>query len=321
MMQKKLVALALLGEEKNNIEGFVRYHEPWVDRFEFIQNNADKFSIDFVNSHPKCRLTNTTFSCFHEEDKCRNILQEKVDYELETALLLDMDERMDLRTLNQITDEHFRADVTYGLINNCDNYFLVDHYSRAMFTNMKLEFKWHTHCWPTNTLNASKFMLTFPKANHFIQSPFKKSGSDNQWDYDTSPMKFADKQMAKLFIDGRYHEVVKVYQELIKTDYLSLGLSKRVNFYWFMVAVLANEQLNKPCTFPALPFGDPANPTKTEAAVLYLYDNLNGNHRSLDLAPFKINLHGVVSSFAIAKAMNRGASDSQRTPNTTMWNP
>jgi hypothetical protein len=321
MIQKKLVALALLGEEMNNIQGFVQYHEPWVDRFEFVQSNADKFSIDFVTNHPKCRLTTIATSCFHEEDKARNILQEKVDYDLETSLMLDLDERLDLRTLGQITTEHFTADVTYGLINNCDNYFLVDHYSRIMFSNIKLEFKWHTHCWPINTLNASKFMLTFPKANHFIQTPYKKSGSDNQWDYDTSPMKFSDKQMAKLFIDGRYQEVIKVYQELIKTDYLAQGLSKRVNFYWFMVAVLACEQLNKPCPFPVLPFADEANPTKTEVATLFLYDNLNGNERTIDLAPFKINLHGVVSSYAKAKAICRGATDSQKAGAITMWNP
>lgn len=321
MIQKKLVVLALLGEEQVNIKGFVEYHAPWVERFEFIQNNADKYSIEFVMNHPKCRLTTTEYSCFHEEDKCRNILQEKVDYEVETALLLDLDERLDLRTLNQITNEHFKADITYGLINNCDNYFLVDHYSRTMFSNMKLEFKWHTHCWPANTLNATKFMLTFPKANHFIQTPYKKSGSDNQWDYDTSPMKYADKQMAKLFIDGRYHEVVKVYQELIKVDYLSLGLSKRVNFYWFMVAVLANEQMDRPCLFPALPFADPQNPTKTEVATLFIYDNLNGNKRTIDLAPFKVNLHGVVSSYAMQKAFSRGAIDSQKASAITMWNP
>lgn len=318
---KKIVALVLLDDDLSNLIGFVKYHEPWVDRFEFIYDRTDKAIVDFVNQHPKCRLTYTNFSCFHEEDKCSNILQEKVDYELETALLLELNERLDLRTLSQVTDEYRKADVTYGLINNCDNYMLVDHFSRVLFSNMKLEFKWHTQCWPANTLHASKLMLTFPKVNHLVQTPYNKTGSDNQWDYETSPMKYADNQMAKLFIDGRYQEVVKVYQELTKVDYLSQGLSKRTNFYWFMVAVLASDQLDKPCPFPPLPYSDAANPTKTEAAIRFLYDTLNGNIRQLDLAPFKINLHGVVSSFALHRAIARGAIDTERSPTMSIWNP
>lgn len=321
MLQKKLVMLTLLCNDVKNIEGFVKYHEPWIERFEFIHQNLDRSVVEYINSHPKCRLTTTNISCFHEEDKCHNLLQEKVDYSIETSLLLDVRERLDLRTLNQITDEHFKADVTYGLINNCDNYLLVDHYSRAIFSNMKLEFKWHTDCWPMNTLHSSKFMLTFPKVNNLVETPYLKTGSDNQWDYDTSPMKFADKQLAKLFIDGRYHEVIKVYRDLIKVDHFSQGLNNRVNFYWFMVAVLACEQLNKTCQFPALPFSDSANPTKTEAAVLFLYECLNGRQRSFDLGVFKTNPHGVVSSFAIAKALARGAVDSRVMNNVTMWNP
>ena len=310
-MKKKIIVTALLGPEKSNIEGFLKYHEPWVERFEFVHHNADEYSLDVSSAHSKSRLTYTDFSCQHQENEARNILQSKIDFETETALMLDMDERIDLRTLNQVTDEHFLNDLTIGIVNNCDNYFLIDGYPRQIFANKQLNYQHHTHSWAPSE-GLSVFYLEFPKVNHLIQKPFKKAGCETDEDISLNPNKYLDKKLVKLFMDGDFNGVLENYDRFV-----SALKNRRMKFMCYMVYILACEQLQMRPKHPELPFFQ-NSPTKTEAAIFYIRQILENRTCSLELGSLPNNPFGVTSSFAQSIARKYGAVGLK---DLHMWRP
>lgn len=306
---KDIVVLSLLGSERLNIEGFIEYHSPWVSRFEFVHHNADEYSLEICRKNSKCRLTYTELNCFNQEDKARNFLQDQIDYHKETALLLDLDERLDLRTLGLVTNEHFKADVTIGIIHNSDNYFLVDGYPRQLFSNKRMNFKNHTHSW-ADIAGKSVFYLDYPKVNHVIQKPYKKPGAETDEDVEQNPSKFLDKKLANCFMHSNYQKVVSEY-----IKYKSYLETKRSPFMCYMIAVLACERMEIEPPFDELPFFD-SHPTKTEMAIKFIRSCLEKKSATVDLSLYLDNPFGITSSYAKAIAKKRGAIDGM---SADMW--
>lgn len=306
---KDIVVTSLLGKERINIEGFVNYHSPWVKEFIFVYNESDPQSLEFCQSHSKCRLIKTEYRCHDQEHKARNELQNQVDYALETAMMLDLDERLDLRTLLQTEKRIFEADITIGIINNCDNYFLIDGYPRQIFANKKLNYVYHTHSW-AKAEGKDIYYLDFPKVNHFIQKPYKKSGFETEQDVSGNAEKFLDKLLIKLFIDEKYVEVANKY-----LSYCAGVTGDRQKFMTYMIYVLACEKANLIPKISALPFFE-KQPTKTEAAIDHIFHSLLGDSPVTNLSHYSDNVFGVKSTYAQKVAMKLGATD---TVFNNMW--
>lgn len=307
---RKIVANVLMGKESELLPGFLNYHYDYVDRFEIIYNasQTDEETLRIARSCDKVVLTQTEMTYQEGQGRMREILQSRTDLLTEVAWRMDVDERLDLRTLLEVDQQFHQADITYGFIRNSDNYFVTDGFPKILFSTTPMRYEHKSH--PIGRAikqNPSQHFIHFPVVNHVVQTRGKTSGFDDVSDARELPDKYLDKRLIKFYTSGSYQEAIDLYEEL----YTKLTV-RRQKFMCFLVYVLACHALS---AYPNAPhIGYSPVTTKTEMAIDFLYWCARGVHRHIDLGKFPEYQFRVSSQYAIKKALNHGASDS------TLWN-
>jgi hypothetical protein len=307
---RKIVANVLMGKESELLPGFLNYHYDYVDRFEIIfnKNETDDATLQFAKACDKVVLTETSMTYSTSQGKMRELLQSRTDLQTEVAWRMDVDERMDLKTLLEIDRKFLESDITYGFVRNSDNYFVIDGFPKILFstTPMVYEYKSHPMGRAINP-NPSTHFIHFPVVNHVVQTRSKTSGFEELNDARENPDKYLDKRLIKFYSAGNYQGVISLYEELYQ------GLTvRRQRFMCFLVYVLACNELKRAPETPHI--GYSPQTTKTEMAVDYLYRHLTGTWSHIDLGRYQDHQFRVSSQYAIRKAMLEGALDS------SLWN-